>query len=281
MTKVHAILLLGLEAKATDMKAEKLSRRAGAWIFAVMILGLMALGTQAKARDVPVWVYHNFSPFIVDAEAQSGISYDLVNHLNALADGAFEFKVNVMPRARLNHMLAKDEHGVVLWANPIWFGDKDQTKYNWSEAIVEERSAVISPATAPFEYDGPASMIGRRLIGVRGHRYSGIDDLVENGSVNRFDVVSENQLLMFVASARGETAIISEPAAQFFVNRMNLTDKVHFSRNPHATYTRHVMVQTDSDELAAFVKDAVAALKTNSEWAAQLSSHSLQSRLSQ
>ncbi|MEM6906617.1 MAG: hypothetical protein AAF568_12040, partial [Pseudomonadota bacterium] len=46
----------------------------------------------AKPQSVPVWVYQNYPPFVVDAEAREGLSFDLATRLTELSRGAFAFE---------------------------------------------------------------------------------------------------------------------------------------------------------------------------------------------
>lgn len=83
---------------------------------AIVLLALivpLAAGGQAHAENVPMWVYHNFPPFVVNERAQSGLSYDLAARLSDLSGGRYQFTVVVMPRERSNHRIASGEPVVV------------------------------------------------------------------------------------------------------------------------------------------------------------------------
>ncbi|WP_415403841.1 hypothetical protein [Tateyamaria sp. SN3-11] len=230
------------------------------------VLATVSGQSRALAEDVSVWVYHNFPPYIVDASEQRGLSYDLARMLTEMSDGQYDFRVVMLPRQRLNQRLSSGEPGIVLWANPAWFADMDRTRFRWTTPILGDTNVVISPKADAFEYDGPQSLSGMTMVGVRGHRYQGVEGLIEDGSVERIDVRAERNLVQFIASGRGRVAIVAESAARYFVQELELEDRVHFSDMFHARYQRHVMVQPQLEAVHAFVSGAVSDLKRAQDW---------------
>lgn len=230
---------------------------------------------KAAAEDVTLWVYHNFSPYIVDADIGTGISYDLAEMLTAKSNGRYQFRVVVLPRQRLNLQLEAGAPGVVLWANPAWFGDADRSRYDWSDPILTDRNVVISPAEAAFDYSGPNSLRDMTLVGVRGHRYAGVDPLVTAGEVERVDVRAERDLVQFIASGRGEVAIVAHSAAQYFVGELELESDVHFAPEPHSQYQRFVMIHEEPDAIDAFLNDAIARVAQSQQWADRVATYGL------
>ena len=246
------------------------------WVTLAILILVGSIG-HASARDVSVWVYHNFPPYIVDMGREEGISFDLVRYLNDRADGAFTFHVEVLPRLRLNYRLNLEVPGIVLWANPAWFGDKEQTRYLWTSPILADSNVVISPRNSAFEYAGPDSLANMSLVGVRGHSYPGVDDLVADGRVVRFDVSAENHLMHFIATGRGDVAIIADSAARYHVKRYGLEDAVHFSETPHSRYSRNILVQPQLEDVHVFLQDTLPNLIASKDWSATVRSYGVQS----
>ncbi|MEP3056133.1 hypothetical protein [Ascidiaceihabitans sp.] len=61
-------------------------------------LGMMVFWINAaQAETVRVWVYHNFPPFVIDVDNQSGLSYDFARELTVRSDGQYDFVVEVLP----------------------------------------------------------------------------------------------------------------------------------------------------------------------------------------
>ncbi|WP_299691587.1 transporter substrate-binding domain-containing protein [uncultured Tateyamaria sp.] len=230
---------------------------------------------KAAAEDVPMWVYHNFPPYVVNEDLREGISFELADMLTAMSDGKYQFNVVVMPRKRLNNRIADGAPGMVLWANPAWFGDSDRTRFLWSAPVLNDQNDVISPTEVSFQYDGPGSLDGRMLVGVTGHRYPGVDGMIETGSVERIDVNAEDALVRFIASGRGEVAIVAQSAARYFVQKHELGEAVHFSGTPHSSYQRHILFQPELAPVHAYVQDALTRLQQSPDWAAAVDRYAL------
>ncbi|OED47916.1 hypothetical protein AB838_15025 [Rhodobacteraceae bacterium (ex Bugula neritina AB1)] len=233
-----------------------------------LLLGiLLPAGAFAQsAESVQLWSYHNFPPFVTDLTAEQGLTFDLAAELTRRSAGKFIFEVTVLPRFRLNEFLSQDLPGLVPWVNPIWFADRDQTRYLWSRQIMQDRNSVISPAGSPVDYSGPESLDGMVLAAVQGHRYSGVQDLIEQGRVTRTDLRSEKSLVQFVAAGRGSVAILATSALDYYLQDADLQEQLAVSRRPHATYHRHIMTQKDLPHVHAFVESVMDELMQSGAW---------------
>ncbi|WP_415921633.1 hypothetical protein [Tateyamaria sp. SN6-1] len=242
-------------------------RRAFANVIRLLAVCMLCSGQAgAQPRDIIVSVYHDFPPFIVNAETREGLSYDLVDLLDARSQGAFRFSVDVMPRQRLNDRLRDGAPGIVLWANPVWFGDGDRTLYLWSPPLLRDRNDVISPRSVALQFDGPQSLIGQTLVGVSGHRYPGVDDYIAQGMIETVNVRSEEALVRFVASARGDVGIVAQSAARYYVDTLGLEDEVYFSGTAHSEYERYILLQPELVAQNPILADLVAEAVTSPAW---------------
>ena len=240
----------------------------------------IVLASQAKAtaEDVQMWVYHNFPPFIVNEVERSGLSYQLADQLTEMSGGKYAFNVVVMPRERLNNRIATGTPGMALWANPVWFGDPERESFLWSSAVMEDQNDVISPVDLSLQYDGPTSLRGHTLVGVTGHRYPGVDRMIETGDVERVDVFAEDALVRFIASGRGDVAIVAQSAARYFVQANGLDDAVHFSGEPHSRYQRYILFQPGMGQVHDFVEGALVQLRQSPEWRAAVGRYALDAK---
>ncbi len=234
---------------------------------------LVSSQVRASAETVTVWVYHNFPPFVIDEDARTGMSFDLAEMLTRRSGGRYQFDVVVLPRQRLNDQLAFGAPGIVLWANPLWFGDADRVNYRWSNPLLNDSNDVISPRTDPFTYAGPTSLDGSMLVGVKGHRYPDVDHLVTAGRVERMDVSSEAALVQFIASGRGNIGIVAHSAAVYYVQSYGLKDQVHFAPAPHSTYQRFILVQPKLTDVHAFIQETLPMIAQSEDWRALLDLH--------
>ncbi|MEM0943894.1 MAG: hypothetical protein AAGI70_08100, partial [Pseudomonadota bacterium] len=163
----------------------------------------------AKPQSVPVWVYQNYPPFVVDAEARAGLSFDLATRLTELSEGAFAFEVTVASRSRINHEIAKTGSGAVLWVNEVWFADSTRERYLWTPVLMEDATLVLSPASRPAAYEGPSSIMGKQAAVVRGYRLHLLAPYFERAEITRVDLSSEQQVMNFLAHGRADVGIVS------------------------------------------------------------------------
>ncbi len=163
-----------------------------------------------------MWVFYNFQPIVVNAPARQGLSFDLARLLADNSEGAFSFHVEVLPRRRLNNRLAEGLPGMVFWANNAWFGDREKTNYLWSGAVIDDWNVVISLEETPVDYTGPHSLFSMTLTGIAGHRYQGLEMLIEGRYMRRSTFNGEGQVIRFIGIGWGDVAIPANSAAQHY-----------------------------------------------------------------
>ena len=240
---------------------------------AILLAMLLALPFNARsAENVRLWVYHNFPPFITDAVQEQGLSFDLARRLSEMSDGAFDFQVEILPRARINRNLKAGDGGLVLWTNPAWFGDAGRTNYLWSHGIMIDGYALISPSGSPILYQDLEASPPLQFAAVRGHRYVGIDELVERGAVNRVELPSEASLISFVAAGRANFGIVGRSLANYYANT---SDDLFISGTPHDSFYRHVLISRSRPQLHQFINAAFKELIESRDWDAVLQGYGL------
>ncbi|WP_085904185.1 hypothetical protein [Kiloniella majae] len=74
----------------------------------------------SHAAEYEIYSYHNVPPFITGKN--EGLSYDLVRYLNKHGNNKFQFKLNIIPRKRLDTLLEANSDIIVPWVSPEWFG---------------------------------------------------------------------------------------------------------------------------------------------------------------
>lgn len=232
----------------------------------VLLFMNMILIPIARAESVPVWTYHTAPPYVVDQESESGLTYDFADLLTARSNGKYEFEVEVLPRPRVDAHLSNKDQGVVFWVNNKWFKDPEKSKYLWSSAIISGSASVISPKSNPVEYERPESLLGKELAIVRGRRYVGVDELVEQGLISRKQVNSEESLVRFISGDRAEVSILAQSSASYYVNKLGLEEKVHFSTKPHSQFDRYVLVAPTMEHVLDFIESTAKGLDRDVQW---------------
>ena len=169
-------------------------------------------------------------------------------------------------RAHTRNYGVADSFGEVFGVNNLWFGDGDRTKYIWTAPLLHERSQVISTIQNPVEYKGPEGLDGQVLVGVRGHTYVGLTELVEAGQIARTDVGSMEAALLFVAAQRADFAILPQHAVDSYLEKHELHSAVHIAEKPHAAYDRMVLITPSLVEQHPDVAQLVGDVLASSEW---------------
>ena len=244
-------------------------------MFAIVFAILVTLSSTAFAEPEPVevWIYHNFAPFVIDGPNQQGLSFDLARRLTDMSEGRYSFDVYVLPRGRINLRLSEGMSGFVFWGNPAWFGDSKQETYFWSQPLLRGQSVIISPSATPVDYETPASLTGARLAGIRGHRYVGVDELVEAGEASRYDVSDEAGLVKFIASGRAEAAVIARSAVEYLTAKYDIEDQIHVAPVPHSEYERHILAPKSMEAAFVFTQEAIEELTDDPQWRDLLASY--------
>lgn len=245
--------------------------------FLALITSLIfiAFALPATSKPVNVWIYHNFAPFVIDATHKHGLSYDLAQWLTENSNGIYEFNVTVHSRARLNETLSGNPSGIVFWVNPAWFGDVEENKYFWTKPLMRDRTLIISPLRASIDYKGPASLEGMTITSVSGHRYVGIDPLVEEGRMSRNDLSSEEAVTLFISNERGDVGVIAESALLSLTQQLNLHGKIFSAKEPHSIYDRRVMITRDDPDLIEFMQKSLSDMKRDGHWSELLNKYGL------
>ncbi len=216
------------------------------------------------AQEISVYTYHNHAPFIVGQK--SGLSYNLIQYLNNNSNGDYTFKLKVLPRSRLNYILKPwinkecgvskecDSNWLVLWVNQKWgFGKDSLTNFSWT-SLFEDSNAIIYSKNRAIEYTSPKSLVGKKLAGIAGHRYVGIDDLVAEGKIQRIDGNSEEINLQKVLSSRVDVTLLPTSSFNYYVNNNSNLQELEKSKVAHQVYMRNIMTTSNNTSLIKFLE---------------------------
>src|SRR5687768_11058784 len=111
-----------------------------AWL---TLLSAFMLAAGARAEVVNVYTSANFAPLML-ADGR-GVYPDLIAWLNRQKLDNLEFKLNYMPRKRLQVKLEDGSlDGIVIGLMPEWVADSAQKKYLWTVPFDVDRFALVS-----------------------------------------------------------------------------------------------------------------------------------------
>lgn len=223
----------------------------------------------ADVQSIPVLSYYEIPPFKI-AE-QQGLSFELVAQLNKASPASIEFSLQHLPRNRINSALKSQQAVIVLLVNPAWFGDKNKTRYFWSDSLFEDGNDVVSLITQPIDYTGIESLKGKRMGALLGRKYGVVDKAVEAGDIIREDVNDLGRNLRKLNAGYIDFTILSRTWSGYLISSQFLQGK--FKRSPFKNFTRHLLISPKLKPHLKFLTSWVSSLSDNEQWQATLTKY--------
>ena len=234
-------------------------------LHAIALFVCVLLQPVFAAKEIPIYSYYTDPPF--NANLSNNLTVRLANWLTEHSSGKYQFEAYSLPRKRLQNLLTKpDWHGVVAWPNPGWFVDTQQ-QFLWSQPVGEDVNLVISHKQKPLVYTGPASLTGKILGGVLGHRYVEFDALIASGAVKREDTSSTMRNLLKLKAGRVD--VIFLPASSIADYRRTipgLDEWMYISSVPRDTFKRYLFTSHSNVELMDYINQQIKAIRNDSHW---------------
>jgi polar amino acid transport system substrate-binding protein len=230
------------------------------------------LSAQSK-QEVLLLTYHFKAPYIVDANKQHGLYFDLADYLN-LHSKQFFFRTEFMPRRRIDAMLQQSFSHVVVGVQPIWFkqlGDKVQ----FTQGILQEDDIFVSLATNPFINNNLNNVSGKTFIGVEGYRYVGLEQAEKDNVLVRFDTLHEENVLDMLRLGRGDFTVISQSTLQYKINQGENSELYYVAEKPHEHIIRRLMYSSKAAAMGTELNRIVAKMKTDPAWLSILQKYNL------
>lgn len=231
----------------------------------ILLFVLLIIFSTLNAKDIEVYTYHNHAPFVTSEN--EGLSYELIDFLNDNSNGKFNFKLKIIPRSRLNLYLKPWINGsciknkdcktnwMLLWVNHEWGFGKDSLKnFSWIE-LFEDSNSIVSKKDSNFEYLNENSLIGKKLAGISGHKYVGIDDLVKEKKIVRINGNSEKTNLLKVIKNRVDVTLLPTSSFNYYQKIDRNLEVLKVSNIKHQVYMRNIMTTNEVPELLDFLKN--------------------------
>lgn len=209
----------------------------------------------AEPQIVTLYTYHTHPPFITGTG--EGLTFDLAAFLTDRSNGKFIFNVVLSSRPRINRLIESDRWGIVPWVNPKWFKDPDKSVYLWSErALMEDANAIISHKRKPINYKSAEALDGMTFGGIKGHKYTGIDDFIsQGGNLRRLDAANHLDNLNKLLRGDIDVMLMPHSGALFSIAKHDFTQETYFSPTPHSRYDRRFLVINHRRNLRRLLDD--------------------------
>lgn len=243
--------------------------------WSILLLVLWALGAllPARAEDVVLYAYHLKPPYIVDEAQRKGLYYDLAQELSKRVRG-YTFRTEYLPRLRLERDLEKGTlKGLVVGVNPAWFKDLAHTRFLWSPPFMHDTDVVVSTPQHPLAYEGPQSLVGKKVGLSRGYYYFGVDELVADARVLRDDADGEEANLTKLLLGRVDAVIVTQRTLDYLQSHHSDWHNAFFvAPKPHDAYDRMVLIPREFAAVAAPLAAALGQLQQDARWRSRLKS---------
>jgi polar amino acid transport system substrate-binding protein len=229
------------------------------------LLGALLLAGGARAQVVTVYTSASFAPLML-ADGR-GMYPDLIDYLNRRKLGKLTFRLQYMPRKRLQVKLEDGSiDGMVIGMMPEWFDDVEQKKYLWSAPFATDRYALVSLAAKPVSPNAPASLVGASVGVTLGYHYPGIDSWLLTARMVRSEGPSDEKNLEKLLLGRVDCVIVAESMARYFMRAHGMTPKLHLATLVSAPTERRMLAP--HNYAAAFDKIApvIKKLKDDPDW---------------
>lgn len=234
------------------------------WI--VMALLCYSIVTSA-AQVIEMISPYDSPPFVVDQKKEQGLVYELAALLTVRSQGKYQFKVIVVPRARLQKMLLRSGIYVVPLVSPKWFGDESEKKYLWTSALMEDENLVLSPRKRALEYENSASLQGKRTSIVLGHMVEPLQQLEKGGTVQTESTQSVNNGLRMLARGRIDFMVMGRMVAIYLIKDLGLQDEIYISDKSLERFDRKILVSPQSQkDLHKWLEGEIQRLRRSGQW---------------
>lgn len=193
-------------------------------------------------KKVFIYIYHLKPPYIEQLELETGLYFELVELFN-LHQSKFQFIPQFVPRKRLNREIENNTlDGMILGVHPVWFKDKKQEKFLWTQPILFDQDEFVSPKSNPFEYKSKDSLNNKNIGGVRGYHYFRVAPVIKEGKAKLTPTSSELRLLEMLIKQRLDLAVISQATLNYYFKiHPDWKSQLHYSRTPHEQYYRALL----------------------------------------
>ncbi|WP_085907135.1 substrate-binding periplasmic protein [Kiloniella majae] len=228
---------------------------------------------SSHAAEYEIYSYHNVPPFITGKN--EGLSYDLVRYLNKHGNNKFQFKLNIIPRKRLDTLLEANSDIIVPWVSPEWFGINARSRFLWTEPLLSDGNIYFSRKDNPIDIKEMADLNSLMLGGVLGHRYAAIDKEVDKGNFARTNAPLERNLIKMLIGERADIAIMAESSARYLVWEGKLDQEIYFSPYKHSAFLRRLLISGYLPQVHLFLDDMILKMNTDPEWFAIKSRYQL------
>ncbi len=242
------------------------------WVFCMLTLP-WSLNATASTR-LTIYAYHNSPPFVINAETETGLNYDLVRALAQQLGSQYQVDYQPITRPELNERLAQDKAAIVLWANPAWFQAKNQP-YHWSSPLFIDREIFVSPMDFVGKVEKLTDIVGSTLGALEGYKYPGVDELIAQHRITRFDAKTDKENLSRLIDRTVDHIVITRSSFLYYGRQQQFLGKMKIVGQPYPSYKRQILLTHHYTAVLPELERALTVLHHQADWKARLDLYGL------
>ncbi len=229
---------------------------------------------QLQAKELIFYTYHDKPPYYFSKKnaqlspnhPNPGLYQAFIDLLNQ-QQNQWQIRLEYIPRKRLDLRLqAKTLDGAVIGVNPLWFKDKQQTRYLWSQPILRDVDVIAVKADQRFPYQHPDDLINKLLALPRGYYFWGVSENIAGGQQQVIKATSELQNLKLVASSRVDATILSAKTLRFYESTVFTPTTFQTLNKPHDQYFRAILFPPKFSDAFESLEAIINTLGVSPDW---------------
>ena len=168
-----------------------------------------------------------------------------------------------LPSRRVEPFLMEGEIDVSMRA--IEWTD-DPGRFRFTDPVVTTRDMIVRPANQAVAYEGPESIVGKRVLAQLGFSYPVFDELVAQNQVERVDVRSEKEVLRRLRDgSHFDAAIMDYHVARWIINRNGWEGDFHISEEPVSSAEYRLMFRSKREHLVEQFNEWLEAFRKSGD----------------
>lgn len=224
--------------------------------------------------SLTLYAYHSSPPFVINAETETGLNYDLVRALQQQLGDGYRLELKQLPRHLLNERLNAGLPTIVLWANPSWFSNKVQP-YLWSNSVFLDRDVFVTLSDFSGKVEQLTDLAGSTLGALRGYSYPGLNELVNQHRVTRLDADTDKENLARLLERNVDQIVITRSSFLYYARQQQHLGKMKITGQPYPNYHRQLLLTQHYQSLLAEFDQAILALPKQQFWTSRLELYGL------
>jgi len=232
------------------------------------------LSPVAATTVVTLYAYHNAPPFVINADTETGLNYDLLRALQQELGDMYQLNLQQISRPELNQRLAAQLPTIALWTNPAWF-DVAQQPYLWSGTLFSDREVFVSPYASAVKIQQLTELTGSRIGAIRGYSYPGLNELIAQGKVQRIDADSDKENLARLLEKQLEHVVITRSSFLYYGRQTQYLGKLKITGQPYPAYRRQILFSRHYQDIYPQFELALQRLTLQKYWLDRLSLYGL------